>query len=113
MEAADGALKAQYSLIWGINRNPVLNTLQYANVADALFPPDIMHDVLEGYLPYLCKQLFIDLEPLGITLECINRCIESFDYGPNDDKPSQIPINAIKSRSGTNLGQNGNYINPA
>ena len=35
-----------------LSRDSVLNSLSYFHVCDNTMPPDFMHDVLEGYLPY-------------------------------------------------------------
>ena len=39
---------------YGINMESILNSSTYFHVIDGL-PPDIMHDVLEGALPYEIK----------------------------------------------------------
>lgn len=83
----------------------MLNTLEYANVADELLPPDIMHDVLEGYLPYVCKQLINAVKGPNMTLEYLNRSIHAFDFGL-DDKPSEV-LNSVLESSGTHFGQSG------
>ena len=67
-----------------------MNTIDFANVAVELLLPDIMHDLLEGYLPYLCKKLLIALKGSAVTLNDLNRFIRIFDFGM-DDKPSQVP----------------------
>lgn len=103
LESINGAPRVEYSTTWGINRN---STLEYAHVAEELLPPDIMHDILEGYLPFLCKQLIIALQPYGLTIDYINSCIEGFQFG-QDEKPSALPHNILKSGAG--LGQNGTY----
>ena len=40
---------------FGINRNSVLNELQYFHACNGGLLPDIMHDVLEGALQYEVK----------------------------------------------------------
>lgn len=75
-------------------------------MCDELLPPDIMHDILEGYLPYVCKQLLAKLRPYGITLQYVNTSIEAFDFAPYE-KPSPVPESAIKSTDGTHFGQSG------
>lgn len=40
-----------HSTTYGINRCSALNKLTYYHVCDYGLPPDIMHDVLEGYMP--------------------------------------------------------------
>ena len=39
----------------GVNRESILNSLVYFDVADECVLPDLMHDMLEGYLPYKTK----------------------------------------------------------
>ena len=38
-----------------MNRHALLDSLQYFSVASSALLPDIMHDVLEGALPYEIK----------------------------------------------------------
>jgi len=40
---------------YGVNRDSILNDLQYFHTADETIPPDLLHDMLEGYLPYKVK----------------------------------------------------------
>ena len=42
-------------MTYGVNRESILNSLQYFDVADECVIPDLMHDMLEGYLPYTTK----------------------------------------------------------
>ena len=44
-------------MAYWVNRDSILNSLMYFNVADEVVLPDIMHDLLEGYLPYKTKLL--------------------------------------------------------
>lgn len=44
-----------FSLTYGVNRHALLDSLQYFSVASGALVPDIMHDVLEGALPYEVK----------------------------------------------------------
>ena len=41
---------------YGIAREPALNTLTHFNIIDGLVP-DVMHDLLEGVVPYEVKCL--------------------------------------------------------
>lgn len=65
-----------------------------------------MHDLLEGYLPYLCKLMLCEVRSFGITIKFINDAMENFSFGL-DEKPSLIPESALKSMD-THLGQSGN-----
>ena len=44
-----------YSLVYGVNRRALLSSLRYFSVASGSLLPDIMHDVLEGALPFEVK----------------------------------------------------------
>lgn len=48
-------LHDHFSMTYGVNRESILNSLEYFNVADGCIIPDLMHDMLEGYLPYKTK----------------------------------------------------------
>jgi len=48
-------LHDHYSVTYGVNRDSILNDLQYFHTADETIPPDLLHDMLEGYLPYKVK----------------------------------------------------------
>ena len=52
MSSAD---QQHFSLVYGVNRRALLNTLTYFSVASGALIPDIMHDVLEGVLPLEVK----------------------------------------------------------
>ncbi len=104
--ATSGPLVEFYKTNYGVNRFSILNTLDYAHVCDQLLPPDIMHDILEGYLPYTFKQLVSSLETFGVSAATINECINTFEFGPGN-KPSPISVTHLKSKEGTHLGQSG------
>jgi hypothetical protein len=81
------------SKLYGINRDSVLNSLEYFHVTTGT-PPDIMHDGLEGYLPTEIKHLlnqicFVDKI---IPLSTVNSKIQQFDYGYSEKTkiPSEI-----------------------
>ncbi len=48
-----------YSIVYGVNRRALLNTLEFYNVASGSLIPDIMHDVLEGALPMEVKLMLV------------------------------------------------------
>jgi len=50
-----------YSVTYGVNRDFVLNDLRYFHTADETIPPDLIRDMLEGYLPYKVKLMLIKL----------------------------------------------------
>lgn len=79
----------------GINRQSELNQLKYYHVC---LPPDIMHDLLEGYLSYLIKLMlsrYITDPNIEVTLYTINTAIENFDYGKNSFKPPNLSDSAL------------------
>ena len=95
---------------YGLNRNSILNELQYFNVCSGALLPDIMHDLLEGALQYELKlmlQLFIFQEQY-ITLSEINDRIEYLDLGFMEikDRPSLLCDTNLCAHSGT-LKQSG------
>lgn len=72
-----------HTTTYGINRRSPLNELDHYHVCDYGLPPDVMHDVLEGYLPYTLKLMLshmIDTLKL-FTLDKLNQAIRSIDYG--------------------------------
>ena len=76
----------------GINTRSPLNKLKYFHVCNFGLPPDVMHDLLEGYVEYTTKLLLnqlINKEKL-FTLQHLNNLIVHFNYGGNDarNKPN-------------------------
>lgn len=66
---------------------------QVTHVVDG-FPPDILHDILEGIVPFelsLCFKKLIDQK--YISLESLNKAIKEFPYTFTDktDRPQIIP----------------------
>lgn len=78
------------------------------------FPPDILHDLLEGIVPLelaLCIQKMIHLK--HFTLDDLNRKVESFPYQHTDklDKPKPISKTyATKMTIGGNAHENAALI---
>lgn len=44
-----------YSITYGVNRRALLDTLRYVDITSGILLPDIMHDILEGALPFEIK----------------------------------------------------------
>lgn len=91
---------------YGVKGRCVLNELDHFHSVSG-FPPDIMHDLLEGVIPIemaLCLNDLINKK--YITLEYVNRTIKQFPYKFIDktDQPQVIPT-TFASR-GT-IGGNG------
>ncbi len=96
------------STTYGINRRTPLNDLKYYNICDYGLPPDIMHDLLEGYVPYKAKLMlkhFIGEQKL-FTLDELNSRIKNFHYGYMETKPTIIYPNTLSSNDGS-LNQSG------
>lgn len=89
-----------HSTTYGINNRCALNTLKYFHVCDYALPPDVMHDLLEGYVPYKMKLMLNGLlyEKL-FTLEHLNDAISHFDYGIDmRNKPNVITLKELSSQ---------------
>ncbi len=98
----DQSLVKQY----GVKDSCVLRELDYFHPVGG-FPPDLMHDLLEGVIPVEMAVCLKDLiNKKYITLDYLNRTIKQFPYKFMDktDQPQTIPI-AFASR-GT-IGGNG------
>ena len=107
LEVAEDA--TYHSTTYGINRRTPLNYLQFYNVCDLGLPPDVMHDLLEGYVPYKTKLMlrhFIQEKDL-FTLDELNTRIRNFRYGYMDTKPTQIFPTTFSSTNNTELNQSG------
>ena len=78
----------------GVKRGCPLNeNLKHFHVVDG-FPPDILHDFLEGIVPAemsLCLQDFMTKK--YVSLDCLNKAIKQFPYTFSDkaDQPQIIP----------------------
>lgn len=92
---------------FGVQNPCILNELKYFNFLDSP-TVDIMHDVLEGVVPYELKlvlQKLIDLK--CFTLEQINQRILSHDYGTLESKnrPCPIRLDNVGNRIGQKAAQ--------
>lgn len=101
----------ELSKSYGVCRRSVLCNSRYFHVVDGL-PGDAMHDILEGVLQYVCKEMlkeFIFKDKL-FTVEQLNERISCFDYGYVNDsnKPSPITRQTLKSENNS-LKQKGMY----
>ena len=102
---------------YGINRDSILNELEYFHVCSGGLLPDIMHDLLEGALQYEIKlmlKVFI-LEEKYITLSELNSRLEFFELGymESKDRPSPISEANIRAHSGSSkntLKQTGELL---
>ena len=101
---------ASLSTTYGINNRSLLNKLKYFHVCNFGLPPDVMHDLLEGYVPYTMKLLLnqiINKEKL-FTLDHLNNLILYFNYGTNDarNKPNCLTAKELTSED-HGLNQSG------
>lgn len=102
---------------YGLNKVSLLNESRYYHVIGGL-PCDAMHDILEGVLQYVVKELLkvYILQKKYFTLEDLNRRITDFDFGYHNDTNKPMPIQPQKLTSQDNsLKQHGmkndvNYI---
>ena len=72
-----------HTTTYGISRQCPLNQLIHYHVCDYGLPPDVMHDLLEGYVPYTLKLMlshFISTVKL-LSFDQLNSAIVNFDYG--------------------------------
>lgn len=77
----------------GVKRNCVLDNLTYFNTVTG-FPPDFLHDLLEGIVPFelsLCLKKLISNK--YFTLDELNSAIQNFPYLFSDktNRPYRIP----------------------
>lgn len=91
-----GAAKEHMATAYGVSSNSILNSSRYFHVVDGLCA-DIMHDVLEGALPYETKLLLCHCIQNGyFTLQVFNARMRSFSYGHDArDKPAQISVSTL------------------
>lgn len=85
---------------FGLNEDSILHQSAYFHVTEGLVP-DIMHDVLEGCLPYVTKEMLkVFVNEKLISLLDLNDIILSFSYGLTDarNKPAIISNTTLKSK---------------
>ncbi len=99
-----------YKKTYGLNKFSLLNTSRYYQVIGGL-PPDVMHDILEGVLQYVIKELLkvYIFEKKLFRLDDLNGRIAAFDFGYHNDTNKPAPIQAQKLTTNDNsLKQHGN-----
>ena len=104
----DNSEVAYHSTTYGVNSRTPLNDLKFFNVCDYGLPPDIMHDLLEGYVPYKAKlmlRVFIEEKRL-FTLTELNSRIKNFHYGYMETAPTII-YPATMATNEASLNQSG------
>lgn len=94
---------------YGINKFSLLNNSRYYHVIGGL-PCDAMHDILEGVLQYVVKELLkvYIIQKKFFTLDDLNGRIPVFDFGYHNDTNKPMPVQAQKLTSPDNsLKQHG------
>lgn len=106
----EAAEPSYHSTTYGINNRCALNILKYFHVCNFGLPPDVMHDLLEGYVPYTMKQMLNRLlnEKL-FTLEHLNNIISHFNYGNDMRNKPNVLTSKVLSSEDHSLNQSGMY----
>lgn len=85
-----------------MQRECCFSSINYApRVITHLFPPDVMHDVLEGVIPNVLRRILPQLiQDKHVTLAQLNFEIENFQYSVNDktSKPQILTERMLRSR---------------
>lgn len=73
-----------FKSIYGVTGPCVFNKLSYFDITKA-FPPDVMHDFLEGIVPLVLKSVLKALHrDKTISIQEVNDSLRKFCYGHND-----------------------------
>lgn len=94
-----------------LNRDSILNSLQYFHVTDGL-PPDIMHDILDGALQYEVKEMLrlFTGEKNFFSLNTLNHLRSKFSYHYSDSENNLAPITLHTKDN--KINQEGTYVTP-
>lgn len=95
--------KVNFSQTKGIKRFCALNEINHFKIVENI-SVDIMHDLNEGVIPFLLKQLFTHcISNKVFTEKQITKIIQFYDFGTlnSKDKPSKLMLEK------SNVGQNG------
>ncbi|XP_065897824.1 uncharacterized protein [Dysidea avara] len=105
-------IRDHYSMALGVNRESILNSLVYFDVADECVLPDLMHDMLEGYLPYKTKLMLNYFISIGLfSNDDINNLMSNFDYGfESISIPSPLTSTILQSADKTRIGQTASQM---
>lgn len=107
----DGPLYEHFAVTYGIVRDSCLNQSKYFHITKGLVP-DIMHDVLEGSLPYEVKEMLnYYIRQKIITHSELSTAMESFPYLSTDAQNKPVPITTTTlSSSDHSLKQTGKIV---
>lgn len=81
---------ALYKRLYGLGGESVMSSLQGFDVTSQL-PPDIMHDVFEGTLPFVMQHVLKGLFDSNILSASDLDKVRTFQYGRNDVKNKPLP----------------------
>ena len=93
---------------YGVVKECLFAELHYFDVTRA-FPPDLMHDFLEGIIPIVVCKVITALHHLKIvTLNDVNSELEAFTFGKNDrgNIPQALPQSVLKRKLPGSAAQN-------
>lgn len=77
---------------YGVNGSSPLNELKYFDVTKT-FPPDIMHDLLEGVIPLTIKLVVCQAhKEKHVTIQEINEELQQLSIGQNDAKNRPVQL---------------------
>ena len=83
--------------VYGIVKDCCLNTLQYFHSVNG-FPPDLAHDLLEGFAKSLLQMLMISfIRDKYLTISKYNDIVNNFEYSEVDKKNKPQPIKPPKA----------------
>ena len=92
----------------GINCDSTLNDLKYFHACDGTLLPDVLHDVLEGALPYEVKVMLQVFMKEYFSSDELNSRLDNFNFGyvESKEKPTPIAAKILKSE-GSSIKQTG------
>lgn len=82
----------QSAVLYGVNGNCTFDALPYFDVTKC-FPPDVMHDLLEGVLPLVMKLVICKAHnQKHITISELNDELKNVNIGKNDRRNKPVPL---------------------
>ncbi|XP_058887311.1 uncharacterized protein LOC131738084 [Acipenser ruthenus] len=89
------------SIAYGVVAECTFEQLPYFDTTTS-FPPDVMHDILEGVIPLLLRQLLLTLHSRQIvSVQNINTELDLFSFGQNDKKGKPVKLSLKHLNAGT------------
>ena len=101
--------KSGLSVEYGINSRSPLLQLQHFNMCCGSLVTDVLHDLLEGMLPYEAKNLLQHFNSVKIVkAKVLYEIMDSFEFGYMEVTNRPTPITRMTLKSNDNsLKQNG------